>query len=119
MKQTFQIQTLPIDPELPLRDNLLSIFTEGGKLKISTGDNSCRLEWSAMYDSPGIISPKFLFTLCALFGTDDVDVDGFAYGGCETCDWGSSYGHTIDIKGITQNMEAVQELDGTDLLKQP
>lgn len=37
------------------------------------------------------------------FGTDSVDVNDYASsGGCDSCDWGSSYSLTIQVKAITR-----------------
>ena len=53
---------------------------------------------SSMYDPPGLNFNK----LCALsefFDTRNMtDPDTFSKGGCETCDYGSSYGFTIELR---------------------
>lgn len=52
---------------------------------------------SAMYGSPVEINFFFLKKVSELFETDKIDVDNWSKKGCETCDWGSNYGHTIQI----------------------
>jgi hypothetical protein len=48
--------------------------------------------------------------LSELFGTDNIDVDDYAYGGCDTCDYGSNYGHEIAIREATKNVEEFKRL---------
>lgn len=36
--------------------------------------------------------------LSEFFNTDNINDDRYAYGGCETCDWGSSYEITLTIR---------------------
>ena len=117
-KQTFQIQTIPLDPDASLSENLKTLFKGADKLVVTTEKaDEVNIEWSLMYDPP-VLSPRLLFTLCNLFGTDDVDVDGFANRGCETCDYGSAYGHEFQIKGVTLNWKEAFEIKGINLFKQ-
>lgn len=69
------------------------------------------LEYGAMYESPGL-SFSHLKKLSELFGTDEVDVDNYGHGGCESCDWGSDYGHTIQIYKPTKNADELKALVG-------
>lgn len=39
-----------------------------------------------------------------LYGTKCIDVDDYMSGGCETCDYGSSYAKTLQIKNPTNNV---------------
>ena len=53
---------------------------------------------SCMYEAP---SPtlEVMTKLADFFGTRNInDDDRFANGGCETCDYGSSYGYTLTIR---------------------
>ena len=65
--------------------------------------NSIEFDWAQMYESPRI-TMQFLSALSLYFGTTDVDiVGGISQPGCETCDYGSLYGHEIRVRNITQN----------------
>lgn len=72
------------------------------------GNHSYELKFACMYEPP-TINFESLMKLSELFGTRDIDVDEFSKRGCETCDWGSSYGHTIQIINPTRN---VGDLEG-------
>lgn len=57
-----------------------------------------RLTLSSMYRPPGLGLAK-LMRLAEFFGTTNIDdADHFQNAGCETCDYGSSYGFTLVIK---------------------
>ena len=57
-----------------------------------------RITLSNMYEAPGL-SFKHLMALSEFFDTKNInDDDRFSYGGCETCDYGSSYGFTLTIR---------------------
>jgi len=57
-----------------------------------------KVEFSAMYDSP-ILNLIVLMNLAEFFGTKNInDDDKFSNYGCETCDYGSSYGFTLTIR---------------------
>ena len=56
-----------------------------------------------MYGAPTLSFGK-LKKLSDLFGTDKIDVDNYGEKGCETCDYGSSYGHTIQVSDLTKNV---------------
>ena len=65
--------------------------------------NNIEFEWSEMYEAPQI-SFAMLTELSEFFGTKEIDVDNSINSpGCETCDYGSSYGHVITVYNITQN----------------
>lgn len=65
------------------------------------------ITYTSMYDAPGL-SFKVLKALSDYFGTTEIDVDSSIHDhGCETCDYGSSYGHYIQIYKIAQNMPEV------------
>lgn len=50
-----------------------------------------------MYESPIVVNFALLKKISEKFKTDKVDVDDWGRGGCESCDYGSSYGHTFQI----------------------
>jgi hypothetical protein len=62
--------------------------------------NHIRITYGQMYESP-TLNFKILSELSEMFGTKNIDVDDFSQGGCDTCDYGSDYGHDIDIKDFT------------------
>lgn len=72
------------------------------------------LQYGQEYSSPNLSFEKLL-GLSELFGTKAIDVDDYATQGCETCDFGSDYGHTIQIYEPTKNVEEMMQLLGDDL----
>lgn len=66
-------------------------------------DNGIEIDFHQMYGAPNI-SFGMLKKLSDLFGTEKIDVDNYSRGGCETCDWGSAYGHTIQVLEPTKNV---------------
>lgn len=50
-----------------------------------------------MYEPP-ILNLDVLMKLASFFGTIKIDDDRFSWGGCETCDYGSSYGFDLTIR---------------------
>lgn len=58
---------------------------------------------SQMYDYVDF-SFSTLKKLSELFGTDKIDVNNWSLGGCETCDFGSSYKVEFEIYGATKNI---------------
>ena len=52
---------------------------------------------SRMYDAPGLSFAK-LSAISDFFETKNIDEESFNHAGCETCDYGSSYGFVIIIK---------------------
>lgn len=83
--------------------------------KISKLSDKYRFEIGAMYESPITINFAKLKEFSDLFGTVKIDVDDYANSGCETCDYGSSYGHIIDVYEPTKNVAELEELVGQDL----
>ena len=67
-------------------------------------DGTMNMKLGRMYDAPALSTEK-LMALCELFGTRKIDVDGYAHRGCETCDYGSDYGHEIEVREATKNVE--------------
>ena len=70
-----------------------------------------------MYDPVEINFDK-LKKLSDIFGTDKIDVDDYAAGGCETCDYGSSYGHDIQVIAptlCTELLDYLTKFGGSDV----
>lgn len=61
------------------------------------------IEYTENYSAPEL-SFRMLFELSEWYGTRDIHVDQISEpGGCDTCDWGSVYGHKILVRGATRN----------------
>ncbi len=84
------------------------------KCKINVTNNDVLITYGQMYESP-VLNFASLVKLSELFGTQDIDVDDYGYSGCESCDYGSDYGHEISIKNITKNIEEVNNLKNKDI----
>lgn len=111
-----------------MRDDLEHIFTEldgkwsklkvGSFLEVKSSDKVTRIdgegdlrseiyiEWGQMYGHPNL-SFKIMKALSELFGTDDITSEMYSLEGCDTCDYGSHYGHNITIKNVTRNFDGV------------
>jgi hypothetical protein len=59
---------------------------------------------TAMYERPFEINFSSLMKFANYFGTESIDVDNISHRGCETCDYGSKYGYTLQIFGATLNV---------------
>lgn len=86
--------------------------------KVTKTERGFSLMLGAMYEAPGVITFAKLQMLSELFGTVKIDVDDYSEGGCETCDYGSDYGHEIKIYEPTKNLEEISKLFGEDLFKE-
>ena len=69
------------------------------EFRINTDLREAYIKIGKMYDSP-VINFKLLKELGDLFNTLNINVDDYNFSGCESCDWGSDYGHEIFIKEI-------------------
>lgn len=65
------------------------------------------IDFTEMYEAPKL-SFKMMQELSTLFGTKEIDFDDVSQGGCETCDYGSKYGYTIQVYKATQNIPEVK-----------
>ncbi len=75
--------------------------------------DSITFDWTAMYEPP-VVTLAFLSELSQAFGTTDIDVArGIHERGCDTCDYGSIYGHTISIRNITRWPNGADQDNGT------
>lgn len=89
--------------------NLDSIFTKVDNCVISASGDHVYLKVWNMYSSPEI-GFATLLSLSEAFGTTKINVDGFSASGCETCDYGSEYGHEIMISEPTKMAEKIEPL---------
>jgi hypothetical protein len=68
------------------------------EITVRVAKDLVEIRLSAMYEAPGL-SLKKLMALAEFFDTQNIsDPDTFANSGCETCDYGSSYGFSLEIK---------------------
>lgn len=68
------------------------------KITVAAADNCVRITVARMYEPAGL-SLANLMDLAEFFGTKAInDDDRFNNGGCETCDYGSSYGFTLTVR---------------------
>ncbi len=76
------------------------------------------IDVSQMYERPELYSPKgttldAIVRLSETFGTDKIDVgEGDASAGCESCDYGSSYGTVLTITNPTKAVDVLDALCG-------
>lgn len=101
---------------MSLKESLKEILgpigvVEHAYLKINKITNGFELEYGKMYDAPPL-NFATLSNLADLFGTREIDVDNYSSSGCDTCDYGSDYGHTIQITNLTKNQKELEGLVG-------
>jgi len=88
-----------------IQKKMEEIFNENNyeKLKIEVSyskydANEYRIKLSKMYSAPGLSFAK-LHQVALYFDTMNVETESeFANGGCDTCDYGSSYGFTLCVR---------------------
>lgn len=57
-----------------------------------------QVKLACMYEPPAF-NIQVIMKVAEFFGTTNInDADKFEWGGCETCDYGSQYGFTLDIQ---------------------
>lgn len=76
---------------------------------LSKGKNSFQIKYGQMYDRPELNLNK-LIELSKLFGTTEIDVDDYSQSGCDTCDYGSDYGHEIQVYNPIFWINEIKEL---------
>lgn len=76
----------------------LDDFLNEGTLQVEIEPNKVSITLAQMYEPPGLSFAQ-LMSLAEFFGTKNInDDDRFGEAGCETCDYGSSYGFTLTIR---------------------
>lgn len=93
---------------------VISRSTANPYCKISKISGGYEIAYGMMYEAPQL-SFSQLMGLSKLFGTHDINVDNYNSSGCDTCDYGSDYGHTIQITNVTENESELDRLVGQDL----
>ncbi len=77
----------------------VSVYPEQKPKKgVSGQEYHVDIKLSSMYESPSL-NLGLLMELAEFFGTKNInDDDRFSNGGCDTCDYGSSYGFTLTVR---------------------
>ena len=70
------------------------------EIKVTRNGADFEIQVQDMY-SPPPFNSGLVFDLVEYFGTKLIDSSRFDIGGCETCDYGSSYGYDLIVKGST------------------
>ncbi len=70
-----------------------------GCIEILRNDNEeVKIKLACMYETPSL-NLDVMMRLADLFGTKNInDDDKFGERGCDTCDYGSSYGFTLTVR---------------------
>jgi hypothetical protein len=97
------------EQEMNLQEEVENVLGKAEYFKYSRNKGCLKIEYGCMYEAP-LLNFSVLKKLSELFGTDNIDVDDYAYGGCDTCDYGSNYGHEIAIREATKNVEEFKKL---------
>lgn len=81
------------------RECMIGWERDGSGIEVVENDpNRIQIKIECMYGAPTFNLP-LLMELAEFFGTKNInDDDSFALSGCETCDYGSSYGFTLTIR---------------------
>ena len=66
-------------------------------VEVSAIYNRVEITLESMYSAPSL-TYYHLKALADYFETDNINDDRFSEEGCETCDYGSSYGFTLNIR---------------------
>jgi len=90
---------MKIYSDTEIKDKVAEIWSgESPNIEIYSNDDSVDIKLEQMYDHP-TLNLKKLRALSDFFETDNInDDDRFDERGCETCDYGSSYGFTLTIR---------------------
>ena len=78
-------------------DTKKSLRVNQPEFKVEILKNCVEIEVSNMYESPSLSFDK-LSQLSEFFGTRNISDSKFSNSGCETCDYGSSYGFTLYVR---------------------
>lgn len=76
---------------------------------LSKGQNSFQIRYGQEYSRPELNLDK-LIELSKLFGATEIDVDDYSQSGCDTCDYGSDYGHEIQVYNPTLCVKEIKKL---------
>ncbi len=94
-----------------------TVYTEPSEFRFSPDARALVVEYESMYDRPKITF-DFLESLSEAFKTKHIDLEnGHSQSGCETCDYGSSYGVVITLKNIGINFDEVLNSNIKKLLR--
>lgn len=86
------------------------IMTDGVYLNFKKIKNGYEFHYGSMYNRPPVSFAQLL-KLSELFGTQKIDLDDYCNSiGCDSCGYGSDYGHTIQVYEPTKYVEFLEEL---------
>lgn len=91
------------------KDRLLEILDVQGRVETSyvnvrKAGSGYAISYGMMYEAPELNTDR-LMRLVELFGTKKIDVDNYRNSGCESCDYGSDYGHEIEVMEPTAGLD--------------
>jgi len=92
-----------------LKNKIINILGESDTLEFRISGDTFLITYGNMYSSPSLGLEK-LMKLSELFGTVKIDVDDYAQEGCESCDYGSDYGHKISIEEAVKEVSTFNKL---------
>lgn len=79
-------------------NKISEILNKGDNLSIKNSNDDILIEYSSMYSTPEV-DLAALIELSTLFQTKKIQLNPcINQPGCETCDYGSDYGHEIYIR---------------------
>ena len=62
------------------------------------------IDFTEMHEPPEVSIFDFMKEISEHYGTNDIDIDEISERGCDTCDYGSRYGFTIQVYSAKQNV---------------
>lgn len=77
-----------------IKDYLETLFPDANKIVITRNGSGWNIEMSRMYEYLNLPLMR-LIDLSEFFGSKNINDSRYSFGGCETCDYGSSY--TIEL----------------------
>lgn len=88
-----------------LKEKVHEIFDDAENVEVRLYDDRIEIDISAMYESPGRDLPK-LIRLSEIVNTKEInDQSSFGHGGCDSCDYGSKYGVTLEMPRVVEVTE--------------
>jgi hypothetical protein len=86
------------------RNYMMGWEKEGCVKVLKNTDKEVQIEFACMYGAPNL-NLTVLEELSEFLGTTNINDDNhFSEGGCETCDYGSSYGYTLTARPKEANV---------------
>ena len=87
-----------------------SSYKDGTRTLESYGsDGDLLIRYGQMYDRPTFTLNQAI-ALQKFFDCEDIRQGEFSHSGCDTCDWGSCYGHELHIVKPKKNQDLVGDI---------